>query len=80
MSNNPGHEGPVEVTRELLARYDKPGPRYTSYPTAPEWHDDFGDAEYRQALAKAATLEDEVLSAVRGSRCYELDSGPAYLK
>ena len=26
-----------DVPRELIARYDRPGPRYTSYPTAPEW-------------------------------------------
>ena len=29
---------------DLLRRYDKPGPRYTSYPTAVEFHDGFGDA------------------------------------
>ncbi|MEB3284005.1 MAG: oxygen-independent coproporphyrinogen III oxidase [Candidatus Sericytochromatia bacterium] len=28
------------VPREILARYDVPGPRYTSYPTAPEWSDE----------------------------------------
>lgn len=37
------------VPRELLARYAKPGPRYTSYPTAPVWSDDFGP-EQAQAL------------------------------
>jgi len=26
-----------EVPLDLIARYDRPGPRYTSYPTAPEW-------------------------------------------
>jgi oxygen-independent coproporphyrinogen III oxidase len=51
-----------EVTPELLIRYDKPGPRYTSYPTAPEWREDFGDAEYRRALADARTRTDEPLS------------------
>ena len=25
---------------ELIKKYDRPGPRYTSYPTAPEWTDD----------------------------------------
>ena len=29
----------VTSTRELLERYDRPGPRYTSYPTALEFHD-----------------------------------------
>jgi len=50
------------VTRELLQEHDKPGPRYTSYPTAPEWRKDFGDGEYRAALARAAEKVDEPLS------------------
>ena len=29
---------------ELLHRYDQPGPRYTSYPTAPQFSPDFGEA------------------------------------
>jgi len=33
---------------ELLRRYDKPGPRYTSYPTAPQFSDAFGEAELRE--------------------------------
>ena len=27
---------------DLIRKYDRPGPRYTSYPTAPEWSPDFG--------------------------------------
>jgi oxygen-independent coproporphyrinogen-3 oxidase len=30
------------VSEEFLARYNRPGPRYTSYPTAPVWNDSFG--------------------------------------
>ena len=30
----------------LLRRYDRPGPRYTSYPTALEFNDSFGPEEY----------------------------------
>ena len=33
---------------DLITRYDKPGPRYTSYPPATEFHDGIGEAEYRQ--------------------------------
>ena len=34
---------------DLLRRYDRPGPRYTSYPTAPHFHGGFGaDALRRQ--------------------------------
>jgi oxygen-independent coproporphyrinogen III oxidase len=34
---------------DLVRRYDRPGPRYTSYPTALDFHDGFGPAEYRAA-------------------------------
>jgi oxygen-independent coproporphyrinogen-3 oxidase len=34
---------------ELLRRYDRPGPRYTSYPTAPQFSDDFGEFALRDA-------------------------------
>ncbi|PJK00558.1 oxygen-independent coproporphyrinogen III oxidase [Lysobacteraceae bacterium NML91-0213] len=34
----------------LLQRYDRPGPRYTSYPTAPQFSADFGEADLRQAV------------------------------
>ncbi|WP_372018157.1 oxygen-independent coproporphyrinogen III oxidase [Pseudoxanthomonas sp. 10H] len=35
----------------LLQRYDVPGPRYTSYPTAPQFTPGFGEAELRQVAA-----------------------------
>src|SRR3569832_1213762 len=35
----------------LIRRYDKSGPRYTSYPTAVQFHSGYGDAEYRVAAA-----------------------------
>ncbi len=38
---------------ELLKKYDRPGPRYTSYPTAPEWSPAFGEAQYQEHLARA---------------------------
>ncbi len=34
----------------LINRYNKAGPRYTSYPTALELHDGFGEAEYHQQI------------------------------
>jgi oxygen-independent coproporphyrinogen-3 oxidase len=39
--------------RKLLERYDKPGPRYTSYPTAVEFHEGVGAERYREHLARA---------------------------
>lgn len=44
----------LPLTAELLERFDKPGPRYTSYPTAVEFTPDFTEADYREALARAA--------------------------
>lgn len=39
-----------KVPRELLAKYEQAGPRYTSYPTVPEWSAAFGEAETREAI------------------------------
>jgi oxygen-independent coproporphyrinogen III oxidase len=33
----------------LLRRYDRPGPRYTSYPTAPQFQPGFGEVQLREA-------------------------------
>ncbi|MCP4603846.1 MAG: oxygen-independent coproporphyrinogen III oxidase [Proteobacteria bacterium] len=41
-----------EITEKLLSKYGGPAPRYTSYPTAPEWGEDFGPDAYRSALVK----------------------------
>ena len=38
---------------DLIKKYDRPGPRYTSYPTAPEWKDDFKAPRYLEHLARA---------------------------
>jgi oxygen-independent coproporphyrinogen III oxidase len=37
----------------LIKKYDRPGPRYTSYPTAPEWSDGFKAPQYADHLARA---------------------------
>jgi len=50
------------LTPELLARYDKPGPRYTSYPTAPRFSAEFDERAYRGRLDSAAGSADEPLS------------------
>jgi len=39
-----------EFDPELIARYDTAGPRYTSYPTAPQFRADFGEAQLREAI------------------------------
>jgi oxygen-independent coproporphyrinogen-3 oxidase len=50
------------VTLDLLRRYDRPGPRYTSYPTAVEFHEGFDEAAYREHLARAAAEREAPLS------------------
>lgn len=46
----------------LLARYDRPGPRYTSYPTAVEFHHGVTDAVYASSLARADAESGDPLS------------------
>lgn len=38
---------------DLLRRYDRPGPRYTSYPTAPQFTGLYGENAFRQALRRS---------------------------
>ncbi len=51
-----------KLSPALLEKYDRPGPRYTSYPTAPHFTADFDEAAYRRRLAAAAARVDEPLS------------------
>jgi oxygen-independent coproporphyrinogen-3 oxidase len=47
---------------ELLAKYDRPGPRYTSYPTAIEFDDSMTAGIYAERLALANREADAPLS------------------
>ena len=60
-----------KVSRELLKKYDRPGPRYTSYPTAPEWSADFGPDDYRAALRQVAAENDPLSLYVHIPFCRE---------
>ena len=40
------------ISEQLLQRFDVPGPRYTSYPTADRFVEAFSEADYVQALAQ----------------------------
>ena len=50
----------LDLTPELITRMDRPGPRYTSYPTAPVFSPTFGEVAYADAL-KAAGERDAPL-------------------
>lgn len=41
------------ISEDFLARYNRPGPRYTSYPTAPVWNDRFGPGDLEQVCAES---------------------------
>ncbi len=43
----------LDIDPELVRRFDRSGPRYTSYPTAIEFHEGVGEAAYRERLARA---------------------------
>ena len=43
------------LTEAMLRRLDRPGPRYTSYPTADRFVEAFGPGEYAQALLQRAS-------------------------
>src|SRR5450759_3848972 len=46
----------------LIKRYDRPGPRYTSYPSAVEFHEGFDEVAYRERLAAAGAAAGDPLS------------------
>jgi oxygen-independent coproporphyrinogen III oxidase len=45
--------GVGQISEAFLEKYNRPGPRYTSYPTAPVWKDDFGPDDLEKCLATA---------------------------
>jgi oxygen-independent coproporphyrinogen-3 oxidase len=46
----------VEVSLDLLHRYNVQGPRYTSYPTAPMWKESFGAEHYGRILERSGAM------------------------
>jgi len=50
----------LRVGEELLARYNRPGPRYTSYPTAPVWNDSFGPDDLERVHEEAERARSPV--------------------
>ncbi len=41
----------LTITKDVVVKFDTPGPRYTSYPTAPVWSDRVNEAVYIQKLS-----------------------------
>src|SRR5207249_1416880 len=52
--------GELRVGEEFLAKYNRPGPRYTSYPTAPVWNDSFGPGDLEKVFGEAESAKTPV--------------------
>jgi oxygen-independent coproporphyrinogen III oxidase len=53
-------QGELSVGEEFVTRYNRPGPRYTSYPTAPVWNDAYGPNDFEAAMQAAETKRSPV--------------------
>lgn len=42
----------ITININTLLKYDKAGPRYTSYPTAPVWNEEFGPERFRDKIVE----------------------------
>ncbi len=61
----------LPMTTELLDKYNVQGPRYTSYPTAPEWKEGIGPSDYEAACARANAKKSPVSLYVHLPFCDE---------
>jgi oxygen-independent coproporphyrinogen-3 oxidase len=43
----------LDISEAFLEKYNRPGPRYTSYPTAPVWQEDFGPDDLEEVFGSA---------------------------
>ena len=54
------HTYELDVSEDFLAKYNRPGPRYTSYPTAPVWNDRFQQTDLDEFYAQAEAAHTPV--------------------
>lgn len=54
--------GTALTSAQLVRIFDRPGPRYTSYPTAVEFSDRFGEREYLDKLKESAGAVNDPIS------------------
>lgn len=57
---------------ELVRRYDKSGPRYTSYPTALSFHEQFGAEEFTAALERSNQTDRALSLYVHIPFCHKI--------
>jgi oxygen-independent coproporphyrinogen-3 oxidase len=53
MSSSPSFDTPLHWNTRLISQYDLAGPRYTSYPTAPQFSDHFSPADFAAAVERS---------------------------
>ncbi len=63
-----------DLDADLVRRLDRPGPRYTSYPTVPVWTEAFGPADHGRALELAGERDEPLSLYVHIPFCQELCS------
>ncbi|MFT5388068.1 MAG: oxygen-independent coproporphyrinogen-3 oxidase, partial [Candidatus Omnitrophota bacterium] len=47
----------LTINKDIIKKFDKAGPRYTSYPTAPQWTDTFTESVYIEKLKQFGASE-----------------------
>lgn len=62
----------LDLPDDLLHKYNRPGPRYTSYPPAPSWNDSFDRAQLERAFARADAAGADVSLYVHIPFCESL--------
>jgi oxygen-independent coproporphyrinogen-3 oxidase len=62
----------IPLSEDVLRRFDTPGPRYTSYPTADRFVDTFGSVEAGRALLRRAQARDPLSVYVHIPFCESL--------
>jgi len=60
--SSPSGELDLARAEAILPRYEGPGPRYTSYPTAPVWSEAFGPRDFLDELARSDAAPDEPIA------------------
>ncbi len=50
----------LALTPEIIQRYNRPGPRYTSYPTVPVWSEGYFSEDYAACLQKEGLNEQPI--------------------
>jgi oxygen-independent coproporphyrinogen-3 oxidase len=53
-----------QISDNFLEKYNRPGPRYTSYPTAPVLNDEFGPAAFDKYFQRAENRANTIFSAI----------------